>query len=109
MSIRLAAVIMLLACSPASALDCYSTPLRDKRHWSWRQVEGRTCWYPGAPGVSKAALRWATRSTSAPRRDLTSGSATRSAPPRDPEEELLLESSWPPLQDSFDERFQGAR
>ena len=109
MSIRLAAVIVVLACSPASALDCYSAPLRDKRHWSWRQVEGRTCWYPGQPGMSKAALRWPATSTSAPRRDLTSGSATRRVPPQDAEDELLQESIWPPLQDSFEERFQGGR
>jgi len=100
---------MLLACSPASALDCYSTPLRDKRHWSWRQVEGRTCWYPGAPGMSKAALRWPTSSTSVRPPGLTSGSATPRTQPRDPEEELLLESTWPPLHDSFEERFQGKR
>jgi len=109
-SIRLAAVITLLACSPASALDCYSTPLRDKRHWSWRQVEGRICWYPGAPGMSKAALRWPPSSTPMRPPDLTSGSATRRAPPKESEEDQLLqESIWPPLDDSFEERFQGAR
>jgi len=105
-SIRLAAVIVVLACSPASALDCYSAPLRDKRHWSWRQVEGRTCWYPGRPGLSKAALRWPASSTSVPPADLTSGSAA----PRDAAKDELLQSSSPQLTpDTFDERFRGVR
>ena len=111
MPIKLAAVVVLLACSPASALDCYSSPLRDRQHWSWRQIEGRTCWYPGRPGLSKAVLRWPNGSTTVPPADLTSGSAAPPTRPRDAlEDELLLESTWPELPPAtFEERFRGMR
>lgn len=33
-------------------------------HWSWREIDGRRCWYQGDPGRSKSLLRW---SLSSPR------------------------------------------
>ena len=109
MSIRVAAIFVVLACSPASALDCYDSPLRDKRHWSWRHIEGRKCWYPGRAGISKAQLRWPSGSTLVPPEDLTSGTAPSPQPANSTDGDLV-DSIWPPLpQDSFEERFRGAR
>ena len=109
-SIRMAAAVLLLGCSPASALDCYDSPLRDQRHWSWRHIEGRKCWYPGRPGISKGLLRWTSGSTSVPPDDLTNGTSALPLQPSKSADEDLVESIWPRLpQDSFDERFRGAR
>jgi hypothetical protein len=30
----------------------------DGRHWAWRIVDGRECWYPGRPGKPKSELFW---------------------------------------------------
>jgi|SRR5215510_202446 len=98
--------VVVLAPVTATALECYSSPPRDMRHWSWRQIDGRRCWYAGRPGLSKAMLYWPRTPASTPMIPRTSGSAPR---PREPED-VLLESVWPPLpQDSFEERFVGTK
>jgi hypothetical protein len=93
-----ALILLVLAPSAAAALECYTSALRDNRHWSWRQVDGRRCWYPGLPGVSKSTLRWS--KTSVPPSIDRQTNASAAAPPpssqRD-EEEVLLQSIWPPL------------
>jgi hypothetical protein len=30
----------------------------DGRHWAYRIVDGRECWYPGERGKPKDELRW---------------------------------------------------
>ena len=30
----------------------------DGRHWAYRIVDGRECWYPGRPGKPKNELFW---------------------------------------------------
>jgi len=27
--------------------------------WSWREIDGKRCWYKGTPGVDKKQLSWA--------------------------------------------------
>jgi hypothetical protein len=93
-----ALILLVLAPSAAAALECYTSALRDNRHWSWRQVDGRRCWYPGLPGVSKSRLRWP-KTSIAPSKDRQTSASTAAPPPssqRD-EEEVLLQSIWPPL------------
>ena len=111
MSLRVAAVVLLLTCNAASALDCHSSPLRDRRHWSWRQIDGRTCWYPGRPGMSKANLRWPGRLEPLSPPDLTAGRAPPPIRPRDPAEKAPVPDSvgQQSPQDSFEDRFRGAR
>jgi hypothetical protein len=47
---------------PAHAADvttlCRSTKPPDREWWSWREIEGRRCWYRGARNKPKAELRW---------------------------------------------------
>jgi len=33
------------------------------QYYSWRVIDGRTCWYAGRPGRSKSQLHWAVIST----------------------------------------------
>jgi hypothetical protein len=62
---RLAIVVCLLASTlPAAALECHSSR-GGGSHWSWREVDGRRCWYPGRARVPKAELRWRAEVTQA--------------------------------------------
>jgi hypothetical protein len=58
--LRIAAAIILLAIytTPAGAvITCHAKNGSDG-HWSWRQVDGKKCWYKGKRNVSKSELRW---------------------------------------------------
>jgi hypothetical protein len=106
----LALIVLVLAPTAVTALECVRSPPRDQRYWSWRQIDGRRCWYPGRPGMSKTKLRWANASASPLPRKQTYGSALRPLPIQREQDDVLLESVWPPMpQDSFEERFVGAR
>jgi hypothetical protein len=40
-------------------MDCEPQLVRgDGRHWAYRIIDGRECWYPGARGKPKDELRW---------------------------------------------------
>ena len=40
-------------------MDCEPQRVRgDGRHWAYRILDGRECWYPGQPGKPKGELRW---------------------------------------------------
>lgn len=54
------AIIVILSISyarSAELLEC-SSRKRGDGYWSWREVDGRRCWYPGRPGKSKTELHW---------------------------------------------------
>jgi hypothetical protein len=59
----------------------------DGRHWAYRIVDGRECWYPGRPGKPKNELFW-------DRGNSLSASQTVDRP--DPELETDTEPSEPP-------------
>jgi hypothetical protein len=109
----------------ASAIDCRSEKGSDG-YWSWRNIDGKRCWYRGQPGMSKDKLRWGTtpqeakRQEPATKRQEPTAKRQDSAPKRsaqrsptalrhdDDERQLLLHSYWPPLppKESFIERFK---
>ena len=39
-------------------IECSAMRGQDRGHWAWREIEGRRCWYRGAPGRAKTLLRW---------------------------------------------------
>src|SRR5262249_11438815 len=41
----------LVECEPQRVID-------DGRHWAYRIIDGRECWYPGRPGKPKNELYW---------------------------------------------------
>ena len=53
----IAAEIRLTACDHA--------PL-SSQHWSWREINGKKCWYRGKAGKPKDELYWASQSARAP-------------------------------------------
>jgi len=107
----IASIVLALVPGAAAALECRSSALRDRQHWSWREVDGRRCWYPGLPGLSKSTLRWPQNSVSPSSHQQTNGSAVSPPPSSDRgQDEFGSDSVWPPLpQNSFEERFVGAR
>lgn len=45
--------------SEAAAIECSAERLQSgKGYWSWRMIDGKKCWYPGQPGMSKDKLHW---------------------------------------------------
>jgi hypothetical protein len=54
----------------------------DRRHWAYRIVDGRECWYPGRPGKPKDELFWDRGNTPSARQLLdTEAEAEPSEPP----------------------------
>src|SRR5258705_7543318 len=57
----LVAVTIPLAWSAtaSSAVECRAElPSARTDYWSWRIIDGKRCWYPGRPGMSKDKLQW---------------------------------------------------
>jgi hypothetical protein len=49
---------MLTAQAKAQIRECVASPSKAQGHWSWRQIDGRKCWYAGKTMISKSLLRW---------------------------------------------------
>lgn len=56
----IAIVIGLLLPSAAHAVECQPKPTDQRGHWSWRNIDGKRCWYRGRPGLAKSRLSWKT-------------------------------------------------
>ena len=55
----LVAAILVEHASGGELMDCEPQRVRgDGRHWAYRILDGRECWYPGQPGKPKDELRW---------------------------------------------------
>jgi hypothetical protein len=82
----------------ATAVTCKSSPERDARHWVYRTIDGRRCWFAESTRVvDKAELHWP-RDTKKPPEN------KRPHPtPRELDEvDILLHSYWPPLPKATD-------
>jgi hypothetical protein len=55
--IGLACALLAGATDSAGAIQC-ATRAGSNGHWAWRVIDGRRCWYPGQPGLSKSNLHW---------------------------------------------------
>jgi hypothetical protein len=85
--------------------------------WAWRTIDGKQCWYKGAPGMDKSRLQWAGAAVAAkpsPKSKRARPAVTEdvSAVAGDTAERgRLLQSYWPPLPqtDVFGERFEAVR
>ena len=55
----LVAVIPVDHARGGELMDCEPQRVRgDGRHWAYRIIDGRECWYPGERGKPKDELRW---------------------------------------------------
>lgn len=124
-TVSLAAIIVVLICSPAAAVDCKSARGHDGRYWSWRQIDGKRCWYLGPPGMSKTALSWRVARTkklaknipenipsaALPRERDKPKPRPKPRPPMDEDQGMSEDAVWPapPPSDTFAERWHGGR
>jgi len=56
--IFIALSILFASIGSAWALECQAGPQAGDSHWAWRLIDGRKCWYRGAPGMDKSLLHW---------------------------------------------------
>jgi hypothetical protein len=55
----LVAAILVEHARGGELVDCEPQPVSgDGRHWAYRIIDGRECWYPGERGKPKDELRW---------------------------------------------------
>ena len=53
------AALMPTGVANAKAVECsVARPSSAHGYWSWRQIDGRKCWYAGKTMVSKSLLQW---------------------------------------------------
>ena len=87
----------LVECEPQRVTD-------DGRHWAYRIVDGRECWYPGRPGKPKNELYWVRGTTPSARQTVDQpGTETVpseppsrlvAAPPEKPEIAEAMPAEW---------------
>lgn len=114
LALVLALVFALAMTGEASAAStvCRTTkPAKTKDYWSWRQIDGKKCWYIGKRGRAKTTLHWqphrAPMAYRAPRVSRETARLPQPQPANDP----LLASVWPealPPPPKFDERWTPA-
>jgi hypothetical protein len=51
-----AVLALLTPTSAAARIECHTAS--PGIHSSWRQIDGRTCWYQGSRNISKSELFW---------------------------------------------------
>jgi hypothetical protein len=52
------ASILSVATNNAQAVECQASLSGGDSYWAWRLIDGRKCWYKGAPGMAKSLLHW---------------------------------------------------
>ena len=53
------AALMPTGVAHAKAVECnVARPSSAHGYWSWRQIDGRKCWYAGKTMISKSLLQW---------------------------------------------------
>jgi hypothetical protein len=63
----IAELILAAEVEKPAIMECKpQKPHGAKAYWSWRIIEGRTCWYPGYTVKPKYELRWGKPASSAP-------------------------------------------
>jgi len=85
MRIVIGVACLCLSSSAYAAVPCHTGKDGDG-YWSWREIDGRRCWYRGSPGKPKAELFWkvAAKPTSSPPSLPTSSKPTPSPKPQVP-------------------------
>jgi hypothetical protein len=60
-------LLLVLLCASAGAaeirgrvIECEPQRVFNNKYWSWREIDGRKCWYQGQPGKPKTELHWPT-------------------------------------------------
>lgn len=51
------ALEVIVPTAKAETIECRAKP-ETREYWSWREVDGRRCWYKGRRSISKNLLSW---------------------------------------------------
>jgi hypothetical protein len=51
------ALEVIVATAKAETIECRAKP-ETREYWSWREIDGRRCWYKGHRSISKNLLSW---------------------------------------------------
>jgi hypothetical protein len=74
-------IVLSWATTASSAVECKAElPSARTGYWSWRIIDGKQCWYPGRPGMSKAELHWPQSARQPARKEASKTSAALSSP-----------------------------
>jgi hypothetical protein len=69
------AIGVVLPTAKAETIECHEKA-ETREYWTWREIDGRRCWYKGRRRVSKSLLFWAPKkSPEAIEIDLTTASS----------------------------------
>lgn len=116
-ALGLAVLVYVFTPTAAGATECRARPGDRDSYWSYREIDGRRCWYRGHRRLDKSELHW-------PEREREPEPEPERKPPRpilrpvpflspawraqalEPEPDLP-ECCWPPITE-FDSRFLGA-
>jgi hypothetical protein len=102
--VAIAVVLSSWASTVDAAVECQAElPTGVKEYWSWRIIDGKRCWYPGRPGMSKANLRWPQSEPVPEERpapeleDVRNFAPPKANPPNfsQPNDELSFAERWP--------------
>src|SRR5262245_60785756 len=73
----------LVECEPQRVTD-------DGRHWAYRIIDGRECWYPGRPGKPKNELYWGRETVPSARQTVDQPEAETETVPSEPPSRLVV-------------------
>src|SRR5262245_18106040 len=51
-------MVRCVVASSAYGVECRSKPDTGKGHQTWRQIDGKRCWYTGRRALPRASLHW---------------------------------------------------
>ena len=67
---RLACLVLVMTTTAAAAADltvCQASKGTMREYWSWREIDGKKCWFVGRPGSkAKTQLRWESTNNNRP-------------------------------------------
>lgn len=81
-------------------IACSERPLSTREYWSWREIEGRRCWFVGRATMPKSMLFWRRNDERAGGVDHSGGVPERRVPVRNTNAHTLA------LSDDFSRRWQ---
>jgi hypothetical protein len=68
----------VLSTAKAETIECRERP-ETREYWSWREIDGRRCWFKGHRSISKKLLSWGPRT---PAEDIELQPTTATNPPQ---------------------------
>jgi hypothetical protein len=61
------AALVPVGAPAAQAIECsIAVPSNAQKHWTYRLIDGRKCWYEGRHAISKSLLQWPAQASAQP-------------------------------------------